>query len=149
MKHPSAGGASGVVTDQIGDHLLSQSFAADDVAMVRRLVARHAHEAGLAEMRRQDFVLAVDEIVTNAVRHGGGAGHLDVWIADGRLWFQVTDRGPGLRNEPATSPPSPTQVSGRGLWLARQITDDMTITSNRSGTVVIGAIAYDGTQNRP
>lgn len=61
--------------------LLSQSFDGGQLAMLRRSVAKHAADAGLQDGRRQDFVLAVDEVVTNAVRHGGGHGRLEVWVA--------------------------------------------------------------------
>jgi serine/threonine-protein kinase RsbW len=124
----------------MSDHLLSQRFDGAQVAVLRRLVADRAAAAGLAETRRQDFVLAVDEIVTNAVRHGGGGGHLDVWLTADRLWFRVSDGGPGLVTSPRVTPPGPSQLGGRGLWIAGQITDELTITSGTAGTVVVGAI---------
>jgi len=120
-------------------HLMKQSFDGGQVALVRRLVAEHANAAGLGEARRQDFVLAVDEIVTNAVRHGGGGGILEVWLTTERIWFRVSDEGPGLAVAPVR-PPGPSQLGGRGLWIANQITDELTITSDHTGTVVVGAI---------
>jgi anti-sigma regulatory factor (Ser/Thr protein kinase) len=119
--------------------LLKQSFDGEQVAVLRRLVASHAAAAGLTEPRRQDFVLAVDEIVTNAVRHGGGGGILEVWLTADRIWFRVSDEGSGLAVAPVR-PPGPSQLGGRGLWIANQITDELTITSDSTGTVVVGAI---------
>src|SRR3954471_3937617 len=106
-------------------HRLTEAFSKDDVARLRRLVGRHADVVGLTENRRQDLVLAVDEIATNAVRHGGGAGELTLWVAQGKLWFRVADHGPGMRTTPPTKPPNRRQIGGRGLWITRQITDDM------------------------
>ena len=124
------------------DHvLLSQSFDEGHVSMLRRFVAKHAAEVDLPESRRQDFVLAVDEVVTNAVRHGGGHGHLDVWIADGLLWFRVTDRGAGIAAPLPTRAPAPTVLGGRGLWITRQVTDDMTIATGPFGTTVTAAVS--------
>jgi anti-sigma regulatory factor (Ser/Thr protein kinase) len=120
-------------------HLMKQSFDGRQVALLRRAVSEHAAAAGLAEARRQDFVLAVDEIVTNAVRHGGGGGILEVWLTTDRIWFRVSDEGPGLAVTPVR-PPGPSQLGGRGLWIANQITDELTITSDPTGTVVVGAI---------
>jgi len=104
-------------------------------------VAQEADRAGLAEARRQDFILAVDEILTNAVRHGGGAGRLELWIDDGTLWFEITDAGLGFAPASPAGLPSPTQVGGRGLWIAREMTDRLTIDSGPDGTVVRGGIS--------
>jgi serine/threonine-protein kinase RsbW len=121
--------------------LLSRTFDGDQVALLRRLVSKHATAAGLDESRRQDFVLAVDEIVTNAVRHGGGGGRVDVWLHQGQLWFRVSDTGPGLSAPPAKEAPPATRLGGRGLWIARQITDRLDITTGPGGTTIVGCIA--------
>ena len=121
------------------EHLLKQSFDGGQVGVLRRAVAAHATAAGLSEGRRQDFVLAVDEILTNAVRHGGGGGIVEVWLTSERLWFRVSDEGPGFAVA-LVKPPRPSQLGGRGLWIAGQITDELTITSDTTGTVVVGAV---------
>ncbi len=48
--------------------------AGDRPARGARAVARHAADAGLVEERRADLVLAVGELVTNSLLHGGGSG---------------------------------------------------------------------------
>jgi len=121
------------------EHLLKQSFDGGQVGVLRHVVAVHATAAGLSEARRQDFVLAVDEILTNAVRHGGGGGIVEVWLTTDRLWFRVSDEGPGFAVA-LVRPPRPSQLGGRGLWIAGQITDELTITSDTTGTVVVGAV---------
>ena len=121
------------------EHLMKQSFDGEQVGVLRRLVAAHATAAGLTEARRQDFVLAVDEIVTNAVRHGGGGGILEVWLTTERIWFRVSDEGSGFAVT-LVKPPRPSQLGGRGLWIAGQITDELNITSDTTGTVVVGAL---------
>jgi anti-sigma regulatory factor (Ser/Thr protein kinase) len=120
--------------------LCSQRFDAAAVATLRQLMAGCAATAGLAPARRHDFVLAVDELVTNAVRHGGGAGHLEVWLAGGRIWFQISDHGPGLAQPLPDQPPAPTVLGGRGLWITRQITDELTVVTGQGGTTVTGAL---------
>jgi anti-sigma regulatory factor (Ser/Thr protein kinase) len=121
-------------------HRLTEAFSKDDVARLRRLVGHHADAVGLAETRKHDLVLAVDEIATNAIRHGGGAGELTLWVSREKLWFRVADRGPGMHTSPPTKPPSRRQIGGRGLWITRQVTDDMSIESGPDGTVVTAAI---------
>ena len=41
---------------------------------LRHLVAARARAAGLGRVRGEDIVLAVNEIATNSIRHGGGSG---------------------------------------------------------------------------
>ncbi|WP_346534333.1 ATP-binding protein [Micromonospora sp. DPT] len=70
----------------------------------------------------EDFVLAVHELVTNVVRHGGGSGEVRLWQHSDLLTCQVSDNGPGL-GEVDVALPSPGEVGHRGLWLAQQLTD--------------------------
>ena len=49
-------------------------FASHDLAAVRAWVDAQASRSGLGPSRSEDLVLAVNEIVTNSVRHGGAAG---------------------------------------------------------------------------
>jgi anti-sigma regulatory factor (Ser/Thr protein kinase) len=121
--------------------LLSQSFDGAQLATVRHSVGKHAADVGLPEARRQDFVLAVDEVATNAIRHGGGQGQLDVWVADDRLWFRISDAGPGFVAPLPARAPEPTVAGGRGLWITSKVTDDLTIATGPLGTTVTGAVA--------
>ena len=65
--------------------------------------------------RRNDLVLAANEIATNSVRHAGGWGLLRVWRDAGALVCEVTDHGSGLGALPAPHRPEPDQVDGYGL----------------------------------
>jgi anti-sigma regulatory factor (Ser/Thr protein kinase) len=121
--------------------LLATPFGRDDVMMLRRTVGELAAKAGLDESTQQDLVLAVDELLTNAVLHGGGAGRLELWQARERIWFRVVDWGPGMTSPmPASAPPTHT-VSGRGLWIAQQLTERLEISTSPGGTTVQGCVA--------
>jgi anti-sigma regulatory factor (Ser/Thr protein kinase) len=125
--------------------LLSEPFAGSHIVLLRRAVAQVAAAAGLDKRRQDDLVLALDELLTNAVRHGGGTGRLDVWVAQGQLWFQVSDTGPGMAAPaPAQLPPT-TTLGGRGLWIARSLTDQFDISSSAAGTTVQGAVRIAAT----
>lgn len=118
--------------------LLVEAFGVAQITPVRHAVGRLAAEAGLVGQRLEDFVLAVNEIVTNAVRHAGGGGTLRLWRAGGVLICEVTDRGDGIPRERlrgAALPPSHA-ISGRGLWLARHLVDDVAVTTGEAGTIV-------------
>jgi anti-sigma regulatory factor (Ser/Thr protein kinase) len=106
------------------------------VAEVRHVVAAAAEAIGLDRAAADRFVVAVNEVVINAIRHGGGIA--DVTIAgDGmRLSVTVVDFGPGLTVRVPTELPPPEQTHGRGLWLTHHLCDDVTIDSSPTGTRV-------------
>jgi anti-sigma regulatory factor (Ser/Thr protein kinase) len=98
-------------------------FDAESLAELRQLVATRAADAGLNPSRANDLVLAVNEVATNSVRHGGGLGMLRVWMGTRWLVCEIEDEGwigdPLVgREEPASD-----QSGGRGLWIANQVCD--------------------------
>lgn len=115
--------------------LLEVSFTAPDTTALRHEVARLAAAEGWHGERLDDFVFAVYELLTNAVRHGGGSGLLRLARVGDDLACQVDDDGPGFTPE---SPSSRllSETGGRGLRLARELTDAMTITNRTPGTSV-------------
>ena len=68
-------------------------FTREDLALVRMFVSERAAAAGLGDERLSDLVLAVNELATNSMRHGGGRGLLSVWRENGTLLCEVHDRG--------------------------------------------------------
>jgi len=127
-----------------GDPLIAFEFRRLDLGGLRRRVAACAAEAGLRGMRLQAFVMAVNEIITNAVVHGGGLGRLRLWRTSGELVCEVTDQGPGIPGGrvPAGQPPAHA-TSGRGLWLTRTLCDGFSLQTGSHGTTVRVASAVD------
>lgn len=103
---------------------------------LRHRVASRAGHAGLSGDRLADFVVAVNELITNAVRHGGGAGHLRLWRNGEEVVCMVTDRGEGIPAGASYARPAPNDPGGRGLWLAAELTDTIEVTSGQDGTAV-------------
>ena len=101
-------------------------------------MASCAEAAGLSGGRLEDFVVAVNELLTNAVRHGGGAGHVALWREDDSVVCEVTDHGDGLAVPRPDVPdrPSASEPGGWGLWLAGEMTDTIDIQSGAEGTTV-------------
>lgn len=112
------------------------AFTAHGLGAIRSLVAEQGTRAGLAEIPREDLVLAVNELVTNSVQHGGGGGTLRIWHERGELVCEVRDRG--FLSDPLAGrlPPPLDQYGGRGLWLVNQLCDLAQIRSSPDGTVV-------------
>lgn len=108
------------------------------LATVRHAVTEFAARAGLGGRALGDFVLAVNEIVTNAIRHGGGHGRVRLWHRDREVGCEVSDSGPGglsPRSDP-DPPPASTATGGRGMWLAHRLVDSVTVISGEHGTTV-------------
>ena len=111
-------------------------FERSTLAEVRRLVARSGEHAGLAPRRRDDLVLAVNELATNSVRHGGGHGIVRVWRDHDALACEVRDRG--RIDDPLVGRIRRTDDApgGLGVWLAHQVADLVQVRSGADGTVV-------------
>jgi anti-sigma regulatory factor (Ser/Thr protein kinase) len=104
---------------------------------VRRMVAEHAERTGLPPQRAVDLVLAVNELTTNTVRHGGGTGKLALWTDDDQLVCQLTDNG-CLSDPLAGRIPVPPGAlgGGRGLLLVNQLCDLVRVHTTSAGTTI-------------
>jgi serine/threonine-protein kinase RsbW len=108
------------------------------VTELRHAVAARAAGAGLAGERLDDFVAAVNELLTNAVRHGGGTGHVQLWREPAAVVCVVTDRGAGMPAgwTPPIGRPAPAEPGGWGLWLVGELTDAIEFETGAAGTAV-------------
>jgi anti-sigma regulatory factor (Ser/Thr protein kinase) len=120
--------------------VLDQAFDPHGLPAMRSAVAAHAARLGAGE-RLDDVVLIAHELSTNVIRHGGGTGRLRLWRADGSLLCRVSDTGPGLADgaHAGTRPPAPRQDGGRGLWIARALSE-VRIDTGPRGTTVTAAV---------
>jgi anti-sigma regulatory factor (Ser/Thr protein kinase) len=114
----------------------SLRFTITSLHELRALVSREAAAAALGEVRAENVCLAVNELASNSVRHGGGGGELRIWSEDGVFVCEVSDRGRIEDTLVGRLHPSPDQQSGRGLWLVNQLCDLVQIRSTAAGTVV-------------
>ncbi|WP_433387469.1 ATP-binding protein [Micromonospora sp. KLBMP9576] len=124
--------------------LIAEAFDQAQVTELRHSVTSCAHAAGLSGQRLDDFVLAVNELITNAVRHGGGRGWLRLWRQSGEVFCEVSDHGRGISSQRLDdrSRPAADTAGGWGLWLARELSDSMAVESGANGTTVrIGTAA--------
>jgi len=99
------------------------AFDAEGLAAVRTLVTRQAAHGGMDSARAYDFVLAVNEIASNSIRHGGGGGVLRLWRMSDAIVCEIRDCG--CINHPLAGRMRPTcgEGGGWGLWLANQLCD--------------------------
>ncbi|HUP85002.1 MAG TPA: SpoIIE family protein phosphatase [Acidimicrobiales bacterium] len=87
------------------------------------------------------LLLAVSELCSNAVRHASGAPgsvHLRAWAESDDVFVEVSDDGGSIAwsDQRAEELPDPDAEQGRGLFLVRQLADDVS-TSVEDGRSVV------------
>ncbi|HEX5619531.1 MAG TPA: sensor histidine kinase [Solirubrobacteraceae bacterium] len=118
------------------DRTIELQFGAGQLALVRQFVADAAGRAGIAGDRLEDLVLAVNELVANTVRHGGGTGVLRMWADEDTFVCEVADHGRISDPFAGRSRPSRRRESGRGLWMVNHLCDLVQVRSTKEGSVV-------------
>ncbi|MFF1546888.1 anti-sigma factor RsbA family regulatory protein [Streptomyces sp. NPDC058291] len=112
------------------------SFDAGNLFMARSFTVEQAHRLGLAGRMLQDAELAVAELTTNSVVHGGGRGTLAVWAEARQLVCEVRDAGRLADPLAGRRPPARGQIGGRGLMLVHYVADLVRLHTGDEGTTV-------------
>jgi anti-sigma regulatory factor (Ser/Thr protein kinase) len=81
-------------------------------------------------------VLAVNEVATNSVRHGGGEGTLRLAATPAELLAEVQDAGVIAPPFAGLLPPPRGGDGGYGLWIVHQLVELVDIRSGPAGSVV-------------
>jgi anti-sigma regulatory factor (Ser/Thr protein kinase) len=111
-------------------------FTYGALAGVRAIVELRAEAAGFSAERVGDLVLAVSEVATNSIRHGGGGGVLRIWRTADGLICEVADAGRIADPLAGRRRPLGGQSGGHGLWLCNQICDLVQLRTFAAGGVV-------------
>jgi anti-sigma regulatory factor (Ser/Thr protein kinase) len=111
-------------------------FDEDDLPEARYFAVSVAGGFGLTGMPLDDFALAVAELTTNSVLHGGGRGTVRVWCQDGRVYCQVEDAG--RLDDPLAGRLArrPEDIGGRGLLVVNQVSELVRTHTAGTGTTV-------------
>ena len=152
-------GYAGPLSGRTGEDIVSIfdfKFDSGSLHVLRARVETLAVQAGMPRTRAADVVLVIHELAANAVRHGAGLGRLQVRNVAGALHCQVDDGDPPAREDHAgpgarfsadgtggaagtvgrvAVNPFP-YVAGHGLWVVRQVADQMQVRSGPRGTRV-------------
>jgi serine/threonine-protein kinase RsbW len=147
MTDPDRSGPGGPAPASLSDGatlLWAESFTADTVTALRHDLIAVIGSAGLFGPRADDFALAAHELVTNAIRHGGGAGRLELRLLADVLICDVIDRGGGADGLPVRLPPA-DQLGGRGLWLAHQLAGSLMLTRRPDGVTASVSVCVSQT----
>lgn len=96
-----------------GDLLAERPVVAERLRELRELVARLSSAYGLPAERAEDFVFAVNEVASNALRHAAGDRQVRLWGTRMGLVCDVVDSGGGFGDHsPATSRRKPRPGPG-------------------------------------
>ncbi|MEH0638800.1 sensor histidine kinase [Streptomyces bottropensis] len=112
------------------------SYGEEDLPAARHFAHAQAARLGLAAERLMDVKLAVAELTTNSVVHGGGRGTLAIWAEQEQLLIEVRDAGRLTDPLAGRRPPERGQVGGRGLMLVHYVSDLVRVHTGDDGTTV-------------
>jgi anti-sigma regulatory factor (Ser/Thr protein kinase) len=110
-----------------------------DFAGLRHAVAAELTALDAPRDAVEDYLLAVDEMTSNALRHGAPPVSLRLWVSGDRIVCTIRDHGDGWDDPFAGYGPAHGEDlsrGGMGLWLARQLCDHVDISSDADGATV-------------
>jgi serine/threonine-protein kinase RsbW len=120
-----------------GDVLLRVAFDGPSLAKTRRAIDAELVAAGVSAARAATFLFGINEILINAIVHGGGGGEVTLVRSQQQLVATVEDRRP---TEPFGVPaelPPPEAGGGRGLWLAARACHSLEVGAGAHGACVV------------
>jgi anti-sigma regulatory factor (Ser/Thr protein kinase) len=111
--------------------LVAEVTTVDQLANARFLVKASARESSAVPMRAvEEFVTAVNEVAANGLVHGAPPVQVTLWADLTTLTCQVDDSG-SCELDPMAGYRYPDGWGPMGLWVARQLVDELFV-SNRS-----------------
>lgn len=109
----------------------------DRLSALREQVVRAFGPDHPADM--DSIVIAMNELASNAVRHGSGTAHVSLWDLPDGIVCDIFD--PAGRIDDVFAgyrPPVAPADGGMGLWIARQLSDEFTIVPGQGLTIRLG-----------
>jgi anti-sigma regulatory factor (Ser/Thr protein kinase) len=101
----------------------------------RAVVRERAFAAGLGG-RSDDFVLAVNEVLSNSIHHAQDDGVLRIWQEPDGLVCEVRDHGHIIQPLIGRQEPVLGQLGGHGIWLVNLVCDLVQVRSSTEGSTV-------------
>jgi serine/threonine-protein kinase RsbW len=100
---------------------------------VLNYISQRMVSLGIADPEDTDVILALDEAIVNAIKHGNKCNpekcvHIIAVVRCDGVWFTITDEGSGFARDEVPDPTDPCRLlepSGRGLLLINHIMDEV------------------------
>ncbi|WP_026929371.1 sensor histidine kinase [Glycomyces tenuis] len=102
----------------------------------RWFATAYGRRVGLSAMQLIDLEIALTELLTNSIHHGGGVGTFRVWTDGGHLVCEVNDAGQITDPLVGRRPSDDSEHYGRGLLLVNQVADLVRMHTGPQGTTV-------------
>jgi serine/threonine-protein kinase RsbW len=119
---------------------LSFSSKLENINLVEKLIDDICAQHDVNEDNYGNILIAITEAVNNAIHHGNKSNPLaevkvSFSINEKELIFTVEDEGPGFDYDSLPDPTDPKNIEkphGRGVFLMRNLTDDITFVNEGS-----------------
>lgn len=102
----------------------------------RWFAVAYGRRVGLEPFQLVDLEIALTELLTNSVLHGGGVGTFRLWTDEAHLICEVSDAGHISDPLAGRLPVPEDQPHGRGLLLVNRITDLVRMHTGPDGTTI-------------
>jgi anti-sigma regulatory factor (Ser/Thr protein kinase) len=109
------------------------------VPLARHLLGDWLDHLSLDPSERDDVLLVASELCSNAVRHASGkpgALAMRAWADGDALVVEVEDDGAGMELSHRLEDPDLEAETGRGIYVVRALTDDLTVRRADERTIV-------------
>ena len=119
------------------EYTFSPSLAT--VPLARHLFGDWLEHLALDDVERADLLLVASELCSNAVRHASGAPRalaLRAWADHDAVVLEVEDDGAGMELSTRAEDPDLEAETGRGLYVVRALSDDLSVRRDGDRTVV-------------
>lgn len=119
-------------------HMIQISSHPNNISLVEGLVQNIASGKNLSQDLHGNILISLTEAVNNAIVHGNGCDknkNVQICFSQRRnqLKFKVSDEGSGFDPESLPDPTAPENIcniGGRGVFLMRQLSDQVVFKDN-------------------
>jgi anti-sigma regulatory factor (Ser/Thr protein kinase) len=137
IEPPTFLGQSRPMTDYPIQHQLPLAELIDPTPPAVRRAVRDANRTTLPPGGIEDFLVAVSETVTNALRHGRPPVRVRIWTDPDQLVVTVHDHGAGPTDPFAGLQPAANRsTGGLGLWIAHQMCSHVAFAHDEDGFTI-------------
>jgi hypothetical protein len=105
------------------EHPVEEVPVTEDLYSLRKLVAESPVVSALPIQRREDFILAVDEAATNALKFGEPPRRVRLWRSGPYVVGEVVSRGEIGGPPVSRLTPPPADPQGLRLWIVNHLCD--------------------------
>ncbi len=123
---------------------LTISSRPENIILVERLIEDVCDVFDISEDYYGNILVALTEAVNNAIQHGNSANPektIDILFKSSpdRISFTIKDQGPGFKYDAIPDPTSPENIEkphGRGVFLMRNLADNVLFEDNGSKVIL-------------